>query len=716
MTLIRFDDFEFDRAAYRLRRGGERIAVEPKVLEVLAVLIEHPDRVIPKQELLDTVWPDQYVTESVLTQAIYEIRKALGESSRDQGHVRTVHGRGYQFRGGLEIIDSESEPRAQSTVEAGSRQPGRGSWRTTVSAVGLAALVATAALFWLQDSGEPAASRSHALEPLYPRTALAVLPFRDFSTDPQHAYFAGGLHDELLTQLSRVAALSLRGRTSVMGYAETTKPVRQIGEELQVGALLEGSVQVVGERLRVNVQLIDAATDEHLWAESYDGTLDEAFAIQSDVAQQVVVAVGAALESSEQHALAEAPTAHAHAYRLYLQGLQYSRRPGSRQENFEIAQHLFERALELDPELALAQVGLSQIHGVMHWLRYDPSPARAAAQRHAAEEALRLSPGLPQARMALGQWHYLGQRDWDSALAQYEIAQRGLPNDAELVTWIGFAHRRLGNWDEAYSAFKRAAELDPRDERVFGDLGAGICIVTRRYEEAVQAYDRALDLAPDYTSAAVGRAWTYAAWRGDLAPLRAVLDEIPRDANAGGSLGSAALAELLLWEGDAVSLLEHLEDMPDVLQGLIVFAPKGLYAAWSHQLRGELTAARADFETALQRLDAVSQDLEDDWRVHAARGLALAGMGRHDEALREARWLEQSIVYREDAFFGPFLIRNRAWILAGIGEFEASLDEIERLLSDPSHDSVHTLWLDPRFEPVRSHPRFQDLLERYAEP
>jgi serine/threonine-protein kinase len=574
----------------------------------------------------------------------------------------------------------------------------------------LMALLAVAALFLLSRADDP--PPSPPTEPAYARTALAVLPFRNLSADAANAYFAGGLHDELLTKLSSVAALSLRGRTSVMGYAETTKPIRQIAEELGVGTLLDGSVQVVGERLRVSVQLVDAATDEQLWAESYDRTLDDVFAIQSDVAQQVVAAVGAALGSGERQAMTELPTANAEAYRLYLQGLDYYRRPGNERQDLEIAQQLYEQSLELDPEFALAHAALSAVHGGMHWQRYDPSPERVVAQREAAEAALRLAPELPQAHLAMGLWHYWGRRDWAAALAEYAIALRGLPNNAELVAYIGYVHRRLGNWDEVYAAFERATELDPRAADLFQDLGGNSYRVTRRYADAIRAYDRALTLAPDLQGIAVIKGWVYVSWQGQLDTLRAALDRIPRDA----MLDNRARAELLLWERDAVSLLEHLESIrPDVLEGQNYFRPKSLYAAWAHQLRGDEAAARLAFAAAREHLDAVHDDLQDDSRVRAARGLALAGLGRREEAQGEARWLEQSVIYRGDAYSGLRLARDRALILAQAGEAEAALDEIERLLAGPSVLSVHTLRLDPRWDSIRDHPRFHALLAAHAE-
>ncbi|MBF8295748.1 MAG: hypothetical protein HW389_2293 [Bacteroidetes bacterium] len=547
-------------------------------------------------------------------------------------------------------------------------------------------------------------------------SSIAVLPFQNLSAEGPHAYFAGGLHDELLTQLSKVAALKVISRTSVMGYTGKNIPLKQIASELGVGSVVEGSVQVVGGRLRVNVQLIDAATDAHLWAESYSRTLEDAFAVQSDVAQQIVEALGATLTSTQRQTLATAPTANAEAYQLYLQGREYLTRPAYLRQNWEIAQQLFERALGLDPGFALAHATLSEVHGWMHWLRYDPSPAREARQREEAEEALRLAPDLPQAHVAMGLAHYWGRRDYRRALDEFAIALEGLPNDAELLAFVGYVHRRLGNWDEVLAALGKATQLDPRDANLFLDIGGYTYLAMHRYADAVRVYDRALSLAPDLHEAAGRRGWTYVLWQGQLDTLRAALNRLPRDADL-GPIGSRAAqhVQLLLWERQADSLLQLLGSArAGVFEGQQLFLPASLYAAWAHQLRGDHTAARTAFDLARTFLDSVITRLPDDWRIHAARGLALAGLGRRDEALREASWLQQSVVYREDAVLGPLLAENRARILAQAGAADAALDEIERLLAGPSWLSVHTLRLDPRWDSIRDHPRFKALLEKYT--
>jgi len=553
--------------------------------------------------------------------------------------------------------------------------------------------------------------------PGYARTAIAVLPFQNLSAQGPHAYFAGGLHDELLTQLSKVAALKVISRTSVMGYESTKTPLRQIASELGVGSVVEGSVQIEGSRLRVNVQLIDAATDAPVWAERYDRTLDDAFAIQSDVAQRIVAAVGAALSDAEQQRLAAVPTANAEAYRLYLQGREYLIRPGFLRRNEEIAQQLFETALARDPGFALAHAALSEVHGRMFWFRYDPSPARAARQRAEAEAALRLAPELPQAHVAMGLAHFWGRRDYRRALEEFRVALKGLPNDARVWQLIGTVHRRLGNWDEVLAAFEKATQLNPRDAQLFFGFGGYTYQLMHRYADAVRAYNRALSLAPDLYDAALAKGWTYVRWQGQLDTLRAALSQVPTAAELGPRGTRAALhVQLLHWERNADSLLQVLTmARAPVFEGQDFLLPSSLYAAWAHRLRGDRPAARAAFDSARVLLDSVVRELPDDWRVHAARGLALAGLGRRDETLQETRWLQQSVVYREDALQGPQVAEDRARILAQAGEVEAALDEIERLLAGPSWLSVHTLRLDPLWDPIRDHPRFKALLAKYAE-
>jgi TolB-like protein/lipoprotein NlpI len=666
--------------------GGEPPYTGPSAQAILAR--KSLEAVPPLHHIRDTVPPDLEQT----------VTRALAKTPADRFATAS------QFAEALSSVPVGLE--VGGAVSDRRRLPRR---RAVVGLVGVVAVgvLATVVVRW------PA-------EPAYERTSIAVLPFQNLSAEEQYAPFAGGLHAEVITQLSKVAALNPISRTSVMGYAgPNTPPLRQIASELEVGSVVEASVQVVGGRLRVNVQLIDVPTDAPLWAEEYARTLDDAFAIQSDIAREIVAAVGAALSSAEQQRLAEAPTTNVEAYRLYLRGREYQTRPGLLRPNLEIAHQLYERALALDPEFALARAAASVVHGFMHWYRYDPSLARMARQREEAEAALRLAPDLPQAHAAMGLLHYFGRRDYSRALDEYAIALKGLPNDAQLWALIGYAHRQLGDWDEVLAAFEEATELDPINGELFTNLGGLSYWVMHRYAEAVRAFDQALSLAPDLHYAAVMKGRAYVHWQGQRDTLWAIVRRLPRDADL-GPLGTIAAqqAKLLLWDRKPDSLLELLAMEPplSVLVGIEFFLPTSLYAAWAHQWRGDSLAAHAAFDSARILLDSLVGQLPDDWRVHAARGLALAGLDLRDEALEEAKWLQESDWYRENAYWGPFLMEDRARILAQVGEADSALNEIERLLAGASWLSVHTLRLEPLWDPLRDDPRFQALLEQYAEP
>jgi serine/threonine-protein kinase len=557
------------------------------------------------------------------------------------------------------------------------------------------------------------------------RPAIAVLPFQNLSVQGEHAYFADGLHNELLTQLAKLEALRVISRSSVTGYQGTSKSLlKAIARELGVRSLVEGSVQVVNGRLRVNVQLIDPETAEHVWAESYDRTLDDAFAIQSDVAQRIAQAVGAVLSRDERGRLAARPTANAEAYLLYMQGNEYLNRPGQLGENLASAQQLFERALALDPDFAVAHAWLARAHASLYWHGHDPSVRRVARAREAANAALRLAPDLPEAHFAMGWVEYVSTRElkagvrrtFQRAADEFAIALKGLPNNAVLWRFSAVAERRLGNWTKVTAAFERAAQLDPRDGDLFFYIGGHTYRALRRYPEAVRAYEHALSLTPDLKGRTLDLGQAYIQWQGQTDSMRAVLGRLPRDGEFGDQRVVAVnRAVMLLYERAADSLLLMPEmARPNLVPSGRFFESSALLAAWAHRVRGDPAAARAAFDSALVHVNSRLSEDPDNWSARHDRGMALAGLGRRDEALREARWLEQSVAYREDAVIGPVMAWCRALILTEVGDADAAIDELGRLLAMPSDVSVQTLRLDPRWDPIRDHPRFKALVVKYS--
>jgi TolB-like protein/DNA-binding SARP family transcriptional activator len=559
------------------------------------------------------------------------------------------------------------------------------------------------------------------------RTAVAVLPFRNLSADSSYAYFAGGLHDELLTQLAKVASLRVIGRTSVLGYEETSKPLRQIGQELAVGSIVEASVQVVGNRLRVAVQLLDPVTQAELWAERYDRTLDDAFAVQSDIARRIVAAVGATLTGTEAGAIVAVPTQNAEAYQFYLRGLEYQRRPGGWRENLVIAQQLYERALALDSSFALAHAASSYVHWMMYRWGHDRSATRLELAQRQADVALRLAPDLPQAHLAagvryqaraihragLGQFNVRG--DFHAALDQFNLALHGAPNDPEVWTSIGWVHCSLGNYDSALVAFDHARRLDPRDASLLETIGNTYGYF-RRYREAVEAYRHTLALAPELIHIRLNVGWNYFNWTGKLDTLRADLQSLPLTGDPGGDGGSIGDLRLLLllWErrpDSLLSLLPVIHPATDTIPGASL--QRLDWTARAQSLRGDTAAARLYFDSILVLLNVDQRAHPEERGRHGLRGFALAALGRRAEALREVAWLERFDDYSENR-----CSRGRGWdravILAQLGETGKALGEIEQLFVRPGTFSVHELRLHPDFDPIRNDPRYLALLRKYA--
>jgi TolB-like protein/DNA-binding SARP family transcriptional activator len=604
-------------------------------------------------------------------------------------------------------MPSEGGQAPRTAITAAVKQTPR--WVPWAVGVTAAAIVLGAAL------GAGRLLKTRAPETSGPRTAVAVLPFRNLNADSSYAYFAGGLHDELLTQLAKVASLRVVGRTSVRGYEETSKPLRQVGQELGAGSIVEASVQVVGKRLRVNVQLLDAVTQKDLWAESYDRTLDDAFAVQSDIAQRIVAAVGATLTNAEAGAIAAAPTRNAAAYDFYLQGVAYDRRPGFLRENLLIAQQLYERALALDSSFALAYAALSQVDFEMYGLRYDHSVTRLAEAQREAGMALRLAPDLPQAHLAVGLARYLTRGEYPEALAEFNLGLRGAPNDAELLAWIGRAQRSLGDWDSALVAFDHAQKLDPRDADLFQSIGDTYHFL-RRYREAIDAYRHELVFAPDLVQPRLSIAWSYALWKGDLDTLRGVFQNLPLNGDPGG--GGDPIEEqrlsLLMWERRPDSLLSLLRViLPVADTSARASSSRAFWAAQAHTLRGDTAAARAAYASSAALLDGLERSHPEDAQVRFRRGLALAALGRRSDARREVEWLERSDLHNENRFdtgWGDW----RARLLIRLGETDAAFGLLEKLLAGPSLFSVHELRLDLDFDPIRNDPRYHALMRKYA--
>jgi TolB-like protein len=357
--------------------------------------------------------------------------------------------------------------------------------------------------------------------------SIAVLPFDNFSEDKDNEHFADGVHDDVLTSLARIEDLKVISRTSVMQYRAKAHNIRAIAQELGVSAVLEGSVRRSGNRVRLVVQLIDALNDRHIWAQEYDRDLTDVFAIQSALAQEIANQLKARLSPDEVNRIRERPTTSDEAYQLYLQAHAMYSRAVETLDTLQRAEQLYEKATQLDPSFALAFARLAHIESWIYYL-FDPTPERLTKARKAATEAMRLQPGAPESHLATGYVAYYGDRDYQRALGEFEIARGGLPNDPSVFLAIASIERRQGKWKEATGHFEKAASLSPGDPILVENLALTYEAV-RDFPAAAKAFDRAVTLVPNSFEAKSLRARLEMEWKGDLGMMKNLLASLPPD-------------------------------------------------------------------------------------------------------------------------------------------------------------------------------------------
>jgi TolB-like protein/cytochrome c-type biogenesis protein CcmH/NrfG len=542
--------------------------------------------------------------------------------------------------------------------------------------------------------------------------SIAVLPFDNFSADQENAFFADGIQDDILTNLARIGDLRVISRTSVMPYRGQTHNVREIGKALNVATILEGSVRREGQRVRINVQLIDASTDKHLWAQVYDRELNDVFAIQSELAQKIASALRATLSPDEQDRLKKKPTENSEAYLRYLEAHDISTRTDRSSDVLKHAEELYEQATQLDPSFALAFAQLSQLQS---WIYYslDPTPARLAKARAAAGEAMRLQPNLAESHLALGYTYYYGERDYDRALAEFEIARRDLPNDAGIFRAISAIERRQGKWKQSIEHREKAASLSPTDPVLWENLGTTHAAL-RDFPAAVKAFDRAVSLAPNSTQIKVLRARLEIEAKGDLRPMQQLLASLPENVDPNGTI-TLARYNLKMYERKFDELIGILERSPAEKSRGDTSAPisRSFLMATVYAQKKEKAKARASYEEARAKAENAVAESPDDGPRHALLGLIYAGLGRCEEAITEGKRAVELLPESRDAFDGPILAVSRARITMMCGDFETALALLDRSLQTPSGVTVQELRLDPIWDPLRADPRFQRMLTKF---
>jgi TolB-like protein/Tfp pilus assembly protein PilF len=539
--------------------------------------------------------------------------------------------------------------------------------------------------------------------------SIAVLPFENLSDEKENAYFADGIQDDVLTNLSKVGDLKVISRTSVMPYRGKTSNVREIGKTLGVGAILEGSVRRIGNRVRVNVQLINADTDEHMWAEDYDRDLTDVFAIQTDLAQQIVRELQAKLSPMEKAQIERRPTENGEAYLAFMQGHEMFYRPDKFRSNTEKAEQLFEKATKLDPNFAGAFAALASVEDWIYHT-FDPTPARKEKARVAAEEAIRLHPDLPEAHLALGFYYYYCERDYQNALKEFAIAKLSLPNSAEVYMAIGAIERRQGKWAQSTANLERAASLSPKDSFILVNL-ADNYLANKNFETADKIFDRAIEAAPDALNARAEKAMLAVDWKGDLSMMEKMLAQVPPGVDPEGyvTFGRVQLLMLQRKFPEALAVLKQLpRDVPHENK------PREFLEGAIHTFLNDKEKARSAFEQARPIVEQSVREAPNDAMRHAQLGQILAGLGEKEAAIVEGKRAVDLVPESQDALEGPKATLELAKIYTWTSEPDHALQLLEHSLSTPAGITVPLLQLDPVWDPLRNDPRFQALIDRYA--
>jgi TolB-like protein/tetratricopeptide (TPR) repeat protein len=586
-------------------------------------------------------------------------------------------------------------------------------WRYAVGGGILAfALWGVGAAGWLVLDGRVGDQPAAATE-----SRIVVLPFENLGgSEDQH--FAEGMTEEITARLARVGGLGVIARTSALQYRETRKSVAEIGAELGVNYLLGGTVRWEHRdggpsRVRVTPQLIRVADATNLWSDVYDEPLAGVFQVQSDIAQRVVDALGITLLDRELRSVREAPTTNVEAYGHFLQANAVLA-DGYTEDRTVRAIDLYTEAVRVDPAFAAAWGGLSRAHAALYWYHWDRSDQRLARARAAADRAVQIAPGRADAHAALGWYHYWGHLDYDRALDHFRRALELEPNSADGLQGVAAVRRRQGRFDEAAAAYEQAQRLDPRAGNIAYQLGQSYHFL-RRYEEAARHYEQAHRLSPDF-----GRTYAFSALleidrAGDTRAARRYIEEAASRTAAQEEpflIATRVLTDLI--DGRYAQALAYLDSVPaSAVEEQFYFVPKVQLQAQVHDLAGRRDLARAYYDSARIATDARIRDRPfEDARLHSARGIALAGLGRGEEAIAAGRLGVALMPMVLEAWRGAYRVEDLARIYTMVGELDLAVDQLEILLERPTLVSANRLRLDPTWTPLRGHPRFDRLVRQ----
>jgi len=574
----------------------------------------------------------------------------------------------------------------------------------------IAVIALSLLLFWLKRSPNGAVT-SVALE-----KSIAVMPFANLSRDPDNAYFADGIQDEILTRLSKIADLKVISRTSTQHYKSAPENLPEIARLLGVAHILEGSVQKSGDAVRVNVQLIKAANDSHLWADTFDRKLTDIFSVESEVAKAIADQLRAKLTGQEEQIIAAKPTDNPEAYDTYLRGLAYTLKTGTSPANVLGAQKYLKEAVRLDPKFALAWALLSYAEARGYrTLTLQPTVALREEARQAAETALTLQPNLGEALHAKGFYHYSCLKDYDAAVRYFEQARPLLPNSSRIPESLAFVTRRRGQWDQSESYFNEAERLDPRNVSLLTQHALNY-VWPRRFPEALGKLDQVLNITPDDVDTLVLKAAIYQG-AGDLSRAAALLAPFHPNADDSNAVETQVYQAIL--ERRPAPMLTRLQEVlakPDPALGYINGELR-FWLGWAQEVAGDHTAAQESWRQAWSELEPFLKEQPENYVLLGDLALTDMALGNKAAAFALVEKAMAAVPIEKDAVDGLAPIEILARVSTQMGEPDRAVAALQKLLSIPYESQLALtvpltpalLRLDPMFDPLRNDPRFQKL-------
>jgi len=579
------------------------------------------------------------------------------------------------------------------------------------------ALALSFLVFFHRPSPLTTRSLSGTIIPILEKS-IAVLPFENLSDDKQNAYFADGVQDEILNDLVKVADLKVISRTSVMQYKNTAqRNLREIAKALGVAHILEGTVQRAGSRIRVSAQLIDARTDMHLWGERYDREVADVFAIENELAEQIVAQLKSKLSPKEKAAIEEKPTTDLAAHDLYIRAktlIESSALSTPQAESLFEAVRLLNQAVERDPAFALAYYQLAEAHDLLYLGGIDHSPARLTMADRAIQSLARLRPDSGEAHLALAKHLYWCYHDYDRAREELTLAQKSLPNDPVPFQILGYIDRRQGRWPESTKNLERAIELDPQNSAFLEQIARSYeCL--RRYADAERALDRAIALVPKDVPLTARRAEIELHWHADARPLVSTIQAIiAKDSRQAKNIAELWL-NAALYDRDFDAALRALAALPiDGCHRETILFPQVWCEGIVAQMRGDTASARAAFSSTRNEMAKLVREQPAYAEALCALGMADAALGHKEDAIREGRRAVELLPVTKDAIIGPLLVQNLALIFAWTGEKDLAFEQLSVAAKLPGYLSYGELRLHPYWDPLRGDPRFEKIVASLA--